>query len=71
MIVKRKRVFCMEDYYFGAMVGAVLGISTTLLVLFGNGTISFEEFIVPMVVNNPMIIGILIVLDAHRNKKPK
>ena len=62
----------MEDYYFGAMVGAVLGISMTLLILFGHGTISFEEFIIPMVVDNLMIIGMLILFDAyHHNKKPK
>jgi hypothetical protein len=61
----------MEDYYFGAMVGAVLGISVTLLILFGNGTISFEEFIVPMLVMNSTIIGVLIILDAIRNEKPK
>ena len=61
----------MEDYYFGAMVGAVGGISMTVILLFGRGTISFEDFIIPLVVVNPLIIGLLMIWDSMHNKKPE
>ena len=61
----------MDDYHFGAIVGWVSGASATLFLLFATSAISFEEFIIPMVIMNLGVAGLFIIKDAIRNKNSK
>jgi ABC-type multidrug transport system permease subunit len=58
----------MDDYYFGATVGQVVGISMTLIILLILEEISLQTFLILMAILNPMSVGLMVLSSDIKRK---
>ena len=60
----------MNDFKLGMTIGTIIGVCGTLILLFLQGEISVDCFLVTIATINLTFIGTIFILDRISDKKP-